>query len=85
MKCSNCDNEMAHGALYLRGFAGSLAWSTNQEVGFLSKKDLQQINLGKLSMTGSAATQAIIESWRCQSCDLVSFQTKGCFMNDAAS
>ena len=80
MKCSNCDYNMVNGALYLRGFGGALFWSTNKDAKFLSKKGLEQIHLGNLSITGSANTQAVVNSWRCPNCKLVSFETKDCYM-----
>lgn len=80
MKCSNCDCDMVNGALYLRGFGCSLFWSTDKGVKFLFKKGLEQIHLGNLSITGSANTQAVINSWRCPNCMLVSFETKDCYM-----
>ena len=80
MKCSNCDCDMESGALYLRGLFSSLFWSANKEVKLLSKKELEQIHLGNLSITGSANTQAVINSWRCPKCKAILFETNNCFM-----
>ena len=80
MKCSRCDDDMENGALYLRGFGGSLSWSVNKDVRFLSKKTLEQIHLGKLSITGSANSQAVIDGWRCPKCKIVAFETDDCYM-----
>ena len=80
MKCSKCDHDMENGALYLRGFGASLFWSAKTDVNFLSKKGIEQIHLGKLSITGSANSQAVIDSWRCPTCKIVSFDTKNCYM-----
>ena len=71
---------MENGALYLRGFGVSLFWSTNKAVKLLSKKELEQIHLGKLSITGSANAQAVINSWRCPNCKAVSLETKDCYL-----
>ena len=73
MMCSNCQTEMDHGALYVRGIGGSLHWSNRNDVGILSRKDLSQINLNKISIT-PVGKQAVLESWRCTACSMIMFK-----------
>jgi hypothetical protein len=50
MTCPECKNEMEAGFLYVRGFGGFLFWGTRKDAKFLSRRDLIQIDLGKLSV-----------------------------------
>ena len=47
--CPECRNEMEAGYLYVRGLGGSLFWGPTKDVRFYSRRDLMQIDLGKLS------------------------------------
>jgi hypothetical protein len=64
------------GFLYVRGFGGSLFWSTTGSTRFFSKGNLEPINLGQLSTTPTGG-QAVLEAWRCPDCELVAFPTAG--------
>ena len=73
MKCAECGNEMETGFLYVRGFAGSLYWGTKGDTSFLSRKELQQIDLGKVSVVRPAA-QAVVKAGKCAACGTVLFK-----------
>jgi hypothetical protein len=75
MKCPACNNEMEPGFLYVRGFGGSLFWSNSKETGFFSRKDLEQVDLSKLSVTGTAI-QGVLAAFRCSSCKYVLFKSE---------
>ena len=75
MNCSNCNVEMEPGALYVRGMFTSLLWSTRKDVSFLSKKGLDLIDLGEISVTPTGA-QAVIESARCPKCAAITFRSR---------
>jgi hypothetical protein len=74
MNCPACGKELESGFLYVRGVGGALFWSRTKDVGFLSRKGLEQIDLGAASVTGTG-TQAVIESWRCGGCGTILFRT----------
>ena len=73
MTCGECKKEMETGYLYVRGVASSLFWSEKRDVGFFSRSDLMQINLGALSTTRPAA-QAVIPAHQCSTCGTISFK-----------
>jgi hypothetical protein len=64
---------MEVGYLYVRGVASSLFWGTKSDVGFFSRSDLTQIDLGALSTT-RPATQAVIPASMCSVCGTISFK-----------
>jgi len=64
---------METGYLYVRGFGGSLFWGTTKETKFYSRRDLMQIDLGKLSAIRPAA-QAVLPAGKCGKCGMVSFK-----------
>jgi hypothetical protein len=72
MKCPSCVEEMEEGFLYLRGLGGSLFWSEHSDTGFFSRQNLEQIDLGQVSITGTAA-QAVLKAARCRRCNLIAF------------
>ncbi len=74
MNCPNCSNEMEKGFLYVRGFAGSLFWSTSGHVRFFSREGLQQIDLSRLSQTPTGA-QAVLPASRCSTCSMIAFKS----------
>jgi hypothetical protein len=71
--CPECKNEMEVGYLYVRGFGGSLFWGTRKDASFLSRRDLAQIDLGKLSVIPPRA-QAVVPAGKCSKCGTVSFK-----------
>jgi hypothetical protein len=73
MRCPACDKEMETGFLYVRGVGGSLFWSRNSGTGLLSREGLEQIDLTRLSVTGTA-TQAVLGASRCPGCATVAFR-----------
>jgi hypothetical protein len=73
MTCPECKNEMEAGFLYVRGFGGSLFWGTRKDAKFLSRRDLMQIDLGKLSVMRPRA-QAVLPAGKCSKCGMVSFK-----------
>jgi len=64
---------METGYLYVRGFGGSLFWGTTKETKFYSRRDLMQIDLGKLSAIRPAA-QAVLPAGKGGKCGMVSFK-----------
>ena len=73
MKCPSCGKEMEPGFLYVRGLGGSLFWSVAKDTRFFSRRGLEQIDLGRLSLTRTAA-QAVLSAARCYSCATITFQ-----------
>jgi len=71
--CPFCSAPMMPVYLYVRGVAAALHRSNRPDVGFLSRTDLQQINLADISQTDTGA-QAVIESLHCESCDSICFK-----------
>ncbi len=74
MNCPACGNELKEGFLYVRGFAGSLFWSTGGATRFFSRRDLEQIDLGRLSTTPTGG-QAVLPASRCSNCNVVVFRS----------
>lgn len=72
--CPYCDSAMTDGYLYVRGISAALLWSTRPDVGLLSRKDLNLIDLRKISQTDPGA-QGVIPALRCDNCDSISFKT----------
>jgi len=75
MKCSDCGSEMEGGYVYIRGLASSLSWSKRGDVPFFSRRDLEQIDLSKYSLTG-LGPQGVMKSWRCTSCESITLKAK---------
>ncbi len=73
MQCPECRNEMEKGYLYVRGFGGSLFWSTDKDTRFFSRRGLQQIDLSKISVIPPAA-QAVLEAGKCATCGTIHFK-----------
>jgi uncharacterized protein DUF6487 len=73
MKCPQCANEMEKGYLYVRGLGGSLFWGTKKDTRFYSRRELQPIDLSKLSLTRPAA-QAVLDAAKCARCGVISFK-----------
>jgi hypothetical protein len=71
--CPFCSVPMNSAYLYVRGLGASLHRSTRPDVGLLSRTDLQQVDLGDISQTGTGA-QAVISALYCESCDSISFK-----------
>jgi len=71
--CPFCSLAMKTTYLYVRGLGASLHRSTRPDVGLLSRTDLRQIDLGKISKTDVGA-QAVIDAFCCESCDSISFR-----------
>jgi len=70
MKCPECGEAMAEGALYVRGLGSSLSWSQRRDVPFWSRDALEQLPLDRLSRVVPRA-QAILDGWRCEGCRFV--------------
>ena len=68
-----CRSEMEAGYLYVRGLGGSLFWGRTKDARFYSRRDLMQIDLGKLSAIRPAA-QAVLPAGKCSKCGMVSFK-----------
>jgi hypothetical protein len=75
MKCPACERTLVNGFLYVRGVGGALFWGAAADVGFLSRKGLEQIDLTALSVTGTG-TQAVIEAARCEGCGVIAFRAR---------
>ncbi len=76
MKCPACSSDLKEGFLYVRGIGAALHWSEKGDASFFSKKELEQIDLRKISRTPTG-NQAVVPAWRCEKCDLVTFSTTG--------
>jgi hypothetical protein len=73
LKCPACEQHLEQGFLYLRGIATALFWSEHGDTGMMSRKNLEQIMLDKISTTGTGG-QAVIKAWRCPACEFISFR-----------
>jgi len=73
LKCPSCGTNLEPGFLYVRGVGGALFWSEHGDTGMMSRKNLEQIQLDKISISGTGA-QAVIEAGRCPDCDFVCFR-----------
>ena len=73
MKCPSCGKDMESGFIYVRGIGGSLFWSKSKDTRFFSRRGLEQIDLSKLSRTGTG-TQAVLDAARCSSCTIIAFR-----------
>ena len=71
--CPFCSATLSEVFLYVRGIGAALFRSGRSDVALLSRADLQQINLSKISQTGTGA-QAVIRAWHCDNCDSLSFK-----------
>lgn len=75
MNCPDCGEEMQPGFIYVRGMGGSLFWSKSKDIGFMSREGLEQIDLSKLSVSGTG-TQAVVPGYHCDTCKTVSFKSE---------
>ncbi len=73
LNCPACERNLEQGFLYVRGIGSALFWSEHGDTGMMSRKNLEQIMLDKISTTGTGA-QAVIEAWRCPDCEIISFR-----------
>jgi hypothetical protein len=64
---------MGKGYLYVRGLGGSLLWGMKKDASFYSRRELEPIDLGKLSLTRPAA-QAVLDAAKCARCGTISFK-----------
>ena len=71
--CPECKGNLEQGFVYVRGIGAALHWSESGNTGFMSRKNLEQINLGEISETETGG-QAVIKAWRCPSCEFVCFK-----------
>ena len=71
--CPFCAAALNSAYLYVRGLGASLHRSTRPDVGLLLRTDLEQVNLGDISQTGTGA-QAVIGALHCESCNSISFK-----------
>jgi len=74
MKCPKCDTQLEKGFIYIRGLGASIFWSTSENTWFLSRKDLTQLDLGRISKTPVGA-QAVLPAFRCGQCGMAMFET----------
>lgn len=74
MKCPACSSDLNGGFLYVRGIGAALYWSEKGDASFLSKKELEQIDLSKISRT-PIGNQAVVPAWQCGECELVTFSS----------
>lgn len=72
-KCPSCEADLESGFLYARGIGAALFWSHQADTGMWSRKQLQQIDLDRISTTGTGG-QAVIEAWQCPQCEFVCFR-----------
>ena len=72
-QCPTCEGPLEAGFVYVRGISTALFWSQRGDTGLLSRQGLEQIDLGKISTTGTGG-QAVIEAWHCPACNLVCFK-----------
>ena len=73
IKCPACEGDLEKGFLYVRGIGSALFWSKRGDTSLISRKELQQIDLGQISTTG-AGGQVVVEAWLCASCEFVCFR-----------
>jgi hypothetical protein len=72
-KCPSCESDLEDGYLYARGLGAALFWSHHGDTGIWSRKNLQQIDLDKISITGTGG-QAVIAAWQCPRCEMLCFR-----------
>ena len=75
LTCPVCATTLEKGHLYVRGIFASLHWSTRGDTRVLSRKNLEQIDLSRISST-PAGGQAVINAWLCPACNLLSFRQR---------
>jgi len=73
LKCPACERLLDPGFLYLRGIGAALFWSERGDTGMMSRKNLEQIELDKISTTGTGG-QVVIKAWHCPDCEFISFR-----------
>jgi len=64
---------MEAGYIYVRGIGSALFWSKTKDRNIFSRKDLEQIDLSKISVTGTG-TQAVLPASCCEICKTVSLK-----------
>ncbi len=64
---------MEKGYLYLRGLGGSLFWGTKKDIRFFSRRELELIDISKISLIRPAA-QAVLAAAKCPGCGMIAFQ-----------
>ena len=74
MKCPACAGDMSDGFLYVRGIGGAMFWSTSGTGSFLSRNDLVQIDLERVSVR-PIGTQAVLKAWSCMKCGMLAFRS----------
>lgn len=74
--CSFCSSAMTPIYLYVRGLGAALHLSAKPDVGVLSRANLHQIDLDKISRSETGG-QAVIGAYQCESCDAISFKMSG--------
>ena len=72
-RCPSCNQSLETGFLYVRGIGASLHWSTRSDTGFLARRNLEQIDLSQVSVTGTGG-QAVVKAWLCSACNFVCFR-----------
>ena len=75
MNCSECNEKMEKGFLYVRGFGAALLWSDRHDTSAVSRRGMEQIDLSKANVSPSRQ-QAVIHGYRCSDCGEVRFKTK---------
>ncbi len=73
--CPYCSSPLNEAYLYVRGIGAALYRSSDPDVRFFSRSNLEQVRLDKISLTGTGA-QAVIRSLYCESCGSVSFKAE---------
>lgn len=73
--CPFCSAPLGEAYLYVRGIGAALYRSSDPDVRFFSRSNLEQISLDKISLTGTGA-QAVIRALSCEKCGSVSFKSE---------
>lgn len=71
--CLYCDEALAEAYLYVRGIGASLSWSARPDVPLISRRDLTQVDLERIS-SGGTGMQAIVPALRCDACGAIVFR-----------
>lgn len=71
--CLYCGEPLTDAHLYVRGLGASLFWSTRPDVPLISRRDLTQIDLERIS-SGGTGMQAIVPALRCDACGAIVFR-----------
>jgi hypothetical protein len=65
-KCPSCESDLEDGYLYARGLGAALFWSHHGDTGIWSRKNLQQIDLDKISITGTGGQAVSSKALHCR-------------------